>query len=74
MHVCMCVCGHTGESIVEPIFISESLSIYFILPPLGSSQTFLRIQDLKTPQMPEFVDNSEIGNEPRKCLEIKKEI
>lgn len=71
--VCVCVCTYgrklCGAHIYQPV---PKCTLY---PSTSGAipNSFLRIQDLKTPKMSESVDNQEMGNRPRKCLEIMKE-
>ena len=58
-----------GAHIYQPVLE------YTLYPSTSGSipNSFLSIQDLKTPKMSESVDNQKMGNRPRKCLEIMKE-
>ena len=70
---CVCACTYgrklCGAHICQPVL---ECTLY---PSTSGSipNSFLSIQDLKTPKMSESVDNQEMGNRPRKCLEIMKE-
>lgn len=71
--MCVCVCTYgrklCGAHIYQPV---PKCTLY---PSTSGAipNSFLRIQDRKTPRMSESVDNQEMGNRPRKCLEITKE-